>query len=78
MKAYYDPEADVLAIKWGEAKYAESNEVAPGVILDYDRDGNVIGIEVLDASKQIKQSPGKPLLVTPLDSLPKQAKEVES
>jgi uncharacterized protein YuzE len=71
MKAHYDPEADALAIKWGgDAPYGESDEVAPGVILDYDKDGNVIGVEVLDASKQIKQYPGS-LLITPLDSLPK-------
>jgi uncharacterized protein YuzE len=70
MKAHYDPEADALSIRWSNAKYAESNEV-DGVILDYDEDGNVIGVEVLDASKQIEQLPGKPLFVTPLDSLPK-------
>lgn len=72
MKAHYDPEVDALSIKWGNTQYTESNEVAPGVILDYDLDGNVIGVEVLDASKQIKQLPGKPLLVTPLDKLPSQ------
>ena len=71
MKARYDPEVDALSIKWGETQYAESNEVAPGIILDYDLDGNVIGVEVLDASKQIEQYLGKPLLVTPLDSIPK-------
>lgn len=70
MKAHYEPEVDALSIKWGNAQYAESNEVAPGVILDYDKDGNVIGVEVLDASKQIKQYPGKPLLITPLDRIP--------
>lgn len=71
MKAHYDPEVDALSIKWSDAQYAESNEVAPGVILDFDLEGNVIGVEVLDASKQIKQYPGKPLLVTALDSIPK-------
>lgn len=71
MKAHYDPQADTLSIKWSEACYAESDEVAPGVILDYDKDGNIIGVEVLDASKQIKQYPGKPLLITPLDKLPR-------
>lgn len=70
MKAHYDPEADALSIKWSDAQYVESDEVAPGVILDYDKDGNVIGVEVLDASKQIKQLEGKPLLITPLDKLP--------
>ena len=69
IRANYDPEVDALAINWGEARVAESNEVAPGVILDYDKDGNVVGVEMLDASKRIKQYPGKPLLVTSVEKL---------
>lgn len=69
MDAHYDPEVDALAINWGEAQIEESNEVEPGVILDYDKDGNIIGVEVLEASKKIKQLSGKPLLATPLDSI---------
>ncbi len=55
MKAHYDPEVDALAISWGNASIEESDEVEPGVILDYDKDGNVVGIEVLNASKKVKQ-----------------------
>ena len=53
MKAHYDSEVDALAIKWGDALISESDEVEPGVILDYDDSGNVVGIEILDASKKI-------------------------
>lgn len=70
INAHYDPDVDALAINWGNVSIEQSNEIAPGVILDYDKDGNVIGVEVLDASKQIKQLPGKPLLITPLDQIP--------
>ncbi len=71
MDAHYDPDVDALTIRWGgDAPYGESNEVEPGVILDYDKDGNVIGIEVLEASKKIKHLSGMPVLVTPLDKLP--------
>ena len=54
MKAKYDSEVDVLRINWSEAEIEESDSVNPGVILDYDSQGNVIGIEILNASKKIK------------------------
>ncbi|MEX0697318.1 MAG: DUF2283 domain-containing protein [Dongiaceae bacterium] len=54
MKVAYDPEVDVLRIVLNEAPVAESDEDKPGVILDYDRDGNVVAIEILDASKRVE------------------------
>ena len=51
MDAHYDSDVDALAINWGNVLIEQSNEIAPGVIFDYDKDGNVIGVEVLDASK---------------------------
>lgn len=54
MKASYDPKADSLWIRWNTAAIEESDEVQPGVILDYDADGSVVGIEVLNASKKIE------------------------
>lgn len=53
MKAHYDPEADALAVSWG-GTVEESDELEPGVILDYDSEGNIIGIEILNASINIK------------------------
>ena len=70
MKAHYDPDADALAINWSDAPIEESDEVEPGVILDYDSNGNVIGVEVLEASKNIHKLSGMPLLVEPLAKLP--------
>jgi uncharacterized protein YuzE len=45
----YDPEADVLHVKFGpdDAKYDGSEEIAPGVFLEFDSAGNVIGVEVI-------------------------------
>ena len=51
MKMKYDPEVDVLHILFSSAKVAESDESRPGVILDYDDRGNIVGIEILDASR---------------------------
>jgi uncharacterized protein YuzE len=52
MKMTYDPETDVLRIIFNAAAIEESDEQKPGVILDYDKDGNVVGLEILDASKR--------------------------
>jgi len=54
MKVKYDKEVDVLYISLSEKKIKESDESKPGVIIDYDKDGAVAGIEILDASKKIK------------------------
>ena len=48
----YDAYADVLYVKIREGKVAESDEVENGIILDYDINGNIIGIEILDFSKR--------------------------
>jgi uncharacterized protein YuzE len=53
MKVTYDPEVDVLRILFSKAPIEESDEDKPGVIIDYDKDGNVVGMEILDASKRI-------------------------
>lgn len=53
MDAHYDPEVDALAISWGNAPISESDEVEPGVILNYDASGNVVGVEILNALKKI-------------------------
>jgi uncharacterized protein YuzE len=54
MKATYDSRTDTLSIILkAEAAIAESDEDKPGVILDYDRDGNLVSLEILDASKRV-------------------------
>ena len=54
MKVSYDSEVDVLRIRFTSAAIEESDEDKPGVILDYDKDGNVVGLEVLNASQRIE------------------------
>ncbi|MFO7674917.1 MAG: DUF2283 domain-containing protein [bacterium] len=54
MKVIYDPEVDVLRVVFRAGPVEESDEDKPGVIIDYDRDGNVVGIEILDASRRVE------------------------
>ena len=54
MKVVYDPETDTLTVVFRRASVSESDEVGPGVIVDYGQRGDVIAFEVLDASKRIR------------------------
>ena len=54
MKVTYDAESDVLRILFSKASIDESDEDRPGVVLDYDSEGNVVGIEILDASLRME------------------------
>lgn len=53
-KVTYDPEVDVVRIVFSNVPIEESDEDKPGVILDSDKDGNVVGLEILDASKRME------------------------
>ena len=48
----YDKLADALYIRLRDGRIVESDEVAPGIIVDLDENNEVIGIEVLQASKR--------------------------
>lgn len=58
MKVIYDRETDILTIIFAETTVAESDEDKPGVILDYDEKGNLVSLEILDASRRVSV-PGK-------------------
>jgi uncharacterized protein YuzE len=51
MKMTYDQQGDVAYIKLTDGPVAESEEVAPGVVLDFDAEGRVLAVEFLPASK---------------------------
>ena len=54
MKISYDPEVDVLRIIFSKEPIEESDEEKPGIILDFEKGGNVVAMEILDASKRME------------------------
>lgn len=54
MKVIYDKETDTLSIILRLGTVAESDEVRAGLILDYNKAGQLLSIELLDASEQVK------------------------
>ncbi len=57
MKVTYDTATDSLTVVLNEvASIAESDEDKPGVILDYDNKGNLVSLEVLEASKRVTEA----------------------
>ena len=53
MKITYDPDADTLTVILKDTPVAESDEEKPGVILDFDDHGDVVGFEILNASRRV-------------------------
>ena len=53
MKVTYDQEVDILRIILNDADIDESDAEKPGIIIDYDDRGNIVGMEILDASRRI-------------------------
>ena len=52
MRLHVDKEADALYLRLDDSKIIESEEVAPGVILDYNEENEVVGVEMLHLSKR--------------------------
>lgn len=53
MRLKVDRESDALYFRLDETVIVESEEIQPGVILDYDADGNVVGLELLGISARV-------------------------
>lgn len=53
MKTTYDQEADALYVRFSNSKIIESEKVRPGLVIDFDAEGRIVSIEMLDARKQL-------------------------
>lgn len=53
MKVIYDSKTDTLSIIFRNTTIVESDEDKPGMIFDYDASGNVVSLEILDASRRV-------------------------
>jgi uncharacterized protein YuzE len=53
VKLTYDRETDALYVRFSAVPIIESEEVRPGVVFDFDAEGHIVAIEILDAMKQV-------------------------
>ncbi len=55
MRIHYDRSQDALYLRFSENPYLQSEEVKEGIILDYSESGEIIGIEILEVSKNLSR-----------------------
>ena len=53
MHISYDQSDDAMYIRFSSEKYYESDEVKEGVVLDFDKNGKIVALELLDVSKRL-------------------------
>ncbi len=61
MKTEYDPEANAIYVKFSDDKIEKTEELRPGIILDLDNRGRIVGIEMLDAKQNLSEAALKSL-----------------
>ena len=52
MKITFDKEADALYIEFSEGEFAKNKKIDDSTIIDFDKEGNILGIEILGVSKK--------------------------
>jgi uncharacterized protein YuzE len=53
MRVHFDEKADAIYLRFDESKILESEEVYPGIVLDFDEHNEVVGVEVLRVKHRI-------------------------
>ncbi len=53
MRIRYDEKIDAMYIRFSESKYHATEEVREGILLDFDKKGRIVGVEILDVSRTL-------------------------
>ena len=53
MRIHHDAAADALYVRFAETPVVDSEEVRPGIVVDYDVDGRIVAVEILDAAERV-------------------------
>lgn len=61
MRTEYDPEANAIYVRFSDEEIDHTDEVRPGIIVDYDARGHIVGIEMLDAKTLLSEAALKSL-----------------
>ena len=56
MKVHFDQESDAVYFRLDDSKIIESEEVKPGIVLDFNEKNQVVGVEILDAGKRVPEA----------------------
>ena len=56
MRVHFDQESDAIYFRLDDSKIVESEEVKPGIVLDFNEQNQVVGVEILNAGKRVSES----------------------
>lgn len=56
MRVHFDRESGVLYFRLDDSRIVGSEEVKPGIVLDFNEQNQVVGVEILDAGKRVPES----------------------
>ena len=65
-KIHYDPKVDAAYIEIAKGKYEVSREISPSVIVDEDKNGKILGVEILDVSEVFVSLPCTHVIFSPM------------
>jgi len=56
MRVHFDQASDAIYFRLDDSKIVESEEVKPGIVLDFNEQNQVVGVEILNAGKRVPES----------------------